>query len=426
MRVRGRWRPVGIGSAVLLVLVASVVVGYRVFAPAEIQTRADQPYPAMARARPGITGQLARTPLIVDGRLRVYAAQRQVWADARIGARTEETPYWSLRRWPQELVGVVAVPGPLVVSKWSDGALVAIDGRTGAIAWRARSPVGQHDYTGGRTGADTVYRPSDLYTGHGTDGRAVIVSTGPNDVAAFDAGNGAALWSVGVPRSCPSLTFTAPGFLGRWEACSDPAVLHRYDLTTGDELPDWRPPSPDGGWEITPLGCPTGRSECSGARTRRAGGVDEGWLLRREITAAPSLAPPGTWPVRDLAVGGPPGGAAEVTARSLADGTPQWTWRPPGGSSDTSPARVVAVERDAIYLVTERRTLVVLDPESGHELARSPLDRLGERVSPWLPGHVHARNRFVVVERLRDPPAPPGAGEDARYLGLRPVIVTGS
>jgi hypothetical protein len=420
---------VGIALAVLLVLAATAVVGYQVFAPAEIQTLAHKPYPAQARASSGISGQLSRTPLIVDGRLRVYAARRQVWADPSIRARTEEMPYWSLRRWPYELVGVVAAPGPLVVSKWSDGALVAIGARTGTVAWRARAPVGQRDYTGGRTGASTVYEPPDLYTGRTTDGRPVVVATGPNDLAVFDAAHGTPLWNAGVPRSCPSLTFTAPGFVARWDSCTEPAVLHRYDLATGEPLPDWRPPEAGGGWEITPLGCASGRSECTAARTRGADGTDQGWLLGPDISGAPPLAPAATWPVNDLAVGGPAGGGTEVTeltARSLGDGAPQWTWRPPEGSVDTSPARIVAVERRAIYLITQRRTLVVLDPQTGRELARSPLDRFGERVQAWVPGHVHARNRFVVVERLRDPPAPADAGEDARYLGLRPVVVTGS
>lgn len=441
--MRGVWRYLLLAVGALVPLATTTTVGYRVFAPAETLTPARDPYPALRRPSVGVAAELARAPLIVDGRLRVYAAKRQVWADTPVASRFETTPYWSLRRWPHEVVGVVAAPGPLVVSKWSDGALLAIDARTGAVAWRARSPVGLDHYTGGRTGAATVYEPPDLYTGRALAGRTVVVSSGAGAVAAFDSTSGALLWRADVPGSCAGTTFTGPGFLARLDSCANPAVLRRYDLATGSQLPDWRPPDAGAGWEITPLGCVTGRSECTAARTRRAGGVAEGWLLAREMVAAPALAAPDTWPVGDLAVGGPSGGPSagpagaggggepgrsagvtELTARSLRDGTPQWTWRPPEGSADRSPARIVAVERDAIYLVTERHTLVVLDPETGRELGRSPLYRVNRPTPPWTLGHVHARHRFVVVERLRDPIIP-SAGERGHYLGVRPVLIAG-
>ncbi|WP_309246285.1 hypothetical protein [Verrucosispora sioxanthis] len=88
---------------------------------------------------PGVTGRLPVAPLIVDGRLRVYAAPRQVYADQPVDSRSRRTPYWSFRRWPASLDAVVA-SGTTVVSRWSDGQLVAIDARTGRVAWRAAGP----------------------------------------------------------------------------------------------------------------------------------------------------------------------------------------------------------------------------------------------------------------------------------------------
>jgi len=434
VRVRGVWRYLLIALVALVPLAATAIVGYRVFAPVETLTLARDPYPALRRPSVGVAAELPRAPLIVDGRLRVYAAERQVWADTPVGNRFETTPFWSLRRWPHQVVGVVAAPGPLVVTKWSDGALLAVDARTGAVAWRASSPVGAHRYAGGRTGAATVYEPADLYTGRTVDGRTVVVSAGAEALAAFDSATGAALWRVDAAAFCAGTTFTGPGLFARLDTCADPAVLRRYDLATGAPLPDWRPPGADGGWEITLVGCATGRSECSAARTRFGGGADEGWLLGRDIESAPALSAPDTWPVADLAVSGGPGGAArggpggpsaELTARSLRDGTPRWTWRPPHGSADRSPARIVAVEPTAIYLVTEGRTLVLLDPKTGREIGRSPLQRFNRPTPPWTLGHVHARHRFVVVERVRDPVVP-GAGERGYYLGVRPVLIAGA
>ena len=435
---RGRRYPI-ITVAVLLILGAIAVVGYRVFAPAETFMQARTPYPSARAARPGISGELPRAPLIVDGRLRVYAANRQVWADTPVGARTEATPFWSLRRWPYELVGVVVAPGPLVISKWSDGTLLATDARRGTTAWRTRSVVGEESYTGGQTGADTIYAPPDLYTGRAEDGRTVVVSAGAGRLAAFDATNGNPLWTAeaappcslstpdGTPGAHASSTggpFTGPGFLALMDSCG--ASLRRYDLVTGRQLPDWAPPGARTGWELQPLGCVTGRSECTALRTRGGTGGQQGWLLAADLPEAEDLAASGTWLAGDLVVGGPDPSATstrEVVARSLETGRTQWTWRIPDTSSDRSPARIVAAEPKAIYMITEGRTLVVLDPENGRELTRSPLLQSGQPVEPWLAGQVYVSNRYVVVVRMRTLPGP---GTEAQYMGLRPVLMAGS
>lgn len=421
-----------------LALAAAGAVGYRVFAPTETITAARQEYPAARIATSGVSGELPRAPLIVDGRLRIYAAKRQVWADAPVAARTETTPFWSYRRWPAELVGVV-VTGVHAVSRWSDGELVAIGIRTGLPAWRTRSPVGGSEYTGGRTGAATVYTPPGLYTGRTYGGREVVVSAGEHTVMGFDAATGTPLWSTGASSRCRGDGFTGPGFYADVDGCAaGRPTLRRYDLADGRSLPDWRPPRSPAGWDVVPLGCRVGRSGCAAARTHDGGQPDRGsgWLFAvagPEVTEAPALAPAGAWLAGDLAVAGPatgpqpgvpadPASVRELTARSLPDGGTRWTWRAPDGSADTSAVRVVAADPTAVYLLSERRTLIVVDQASGLELARTPLERPGAQPQEWTAGFVYAHDRYVAVERLR---AAAGNGAGETYLGLRPVLVAG-
>src|SRR5262245_32048839 len=89
---------IAVGTVVALVLL--VVVGVRAFAPRDSVQLARTGYPALPQVRPVLYGPLLRMPLLVDGRLRVYGAQRQVWAEQPATARSSLTPYWSLRRWP--------------------------------------------------------------------------------------------------------------------------------------------------------------------------------------------------------------------------------------------------------------------------------------------------------------------------------------
>jgi outer membrane protein assembly factor BamB len=423
--VRGGWRLLTIALAVLLGLVAAGAVGYRVFRPTETVTPARESYPAARIAATGVSGELPRAPLIVDGRLRLYAAKRQVWADSPVAARTETTPFWSYRRWPAEVVGVV-LSGVYAVSKWSDGELVAIDVRSGTPVWRTRSPVATTGYLGGPTGATTVYAPPDLYTGRTYAGQDVVVSAGTHTLMAFDAASGTPLWSTNAATRCRTGGFTGPGFYADTDSCAgDRALLRRYDLASGRSLPDWQPPQARSGWEIVPLGCAVGRSDCAAARTFDDGRRDRGWLFGAagsDVTEAPALAPPSTWLAGDRAVGGTPGDppdVLELSARSVYDNRLLWTWRAPAGSVDSSAVRIVAAGPDAVYLISHQRTLVVLDPATGLEVVRTPLDRFGAEPQVWTAGFVYAHDRYVAIERLRDP----GAAEP--YLGLRPVLIAG-
>src|SRR5262245_49621122 len=138
-RVRWRrWLIVGLG--VLALLAGSGVIAYRVFAPHETLTLPTGPYPenqVITDDRP--FSELRAAPLVVEGRLRVYAEKWRVWSDAPVGERYESTPYWAFRRWPAQVIGVTAAPaatGPVVVTQWSDGEVIALDARRGVVAWR--------------------------------------------------------------------------------------------------------------------------------------------------------------------------------------------------------------------------------------------------------------------------------------------------
>src|SRR5258708_17080557 len=135
---RGR-RIAAIVVGTLVALAATAVIAYRVFAPHETLTGPTVAYPEVAvitDERP--YSELRAAPLVVEGRLRVYAEKWRVWADAPVGERYESTPYWAFRRWPAQVVGVIqasAPNGPVVITQWSDGELIALDARRGAVAW---------------------------------------------------------------------------------------------------------------------------------------------------------------------------------------------------------------------------------------------------------------------------------------------------
>jgi len=100
-------------AAVVAALLATVgVIGYRVLAPAETLNVADTPYPAGDVAVRARIGELVSAPLIVDERLRVFAEKRRVWADSTATAHNQTTPYWAYRRWPAQVVAVVAIEAP--------------------------------------------------------------------------------------------------------------------------------------------------------------------------------------------------------------------------------------------------------------------------------------------------------------------------
>ncbi|PWU58825.1 pyrrolo-quinoline quinone, partial [Micromonospora globispora] len=259
----GRRRILTAVVAVLAVGAAALVV-YRVLAPAEVRTVARAGYPPVATPPLGVIGRLPVAPLIVDGRLRVYAGTRQVYADQPVDDRHRVTPFWSYRRWPAKLDGVLA-SGTTVVSRWSDGTLVALDARTGRVAWRADGPEPGPVPKPRRTGAATVWDPRGLHLARTPNGRTVLVTSGERQAGGYDLTDGRQLWRADLPGGCRTdVATTATGELVTVDACTGPATVEFRDAATGSVRSRWRPPGGPDALVVTPVGCLGPRSECRG------------------------------------------------------------------------------------------------------------------------------------------------------------------
>ncbi|WP_027659747.1 outer membrane protein assembly factor BamB family protein [Salinispora fenicalii] len=404
-----------VAAVVVVVLMAAVAATvYRVLAPAEVSTPADGPYPTAATPDPGLVARLPVAPLVVDGRIRVYAAERQVYADAPVEFKHRSTPYWSFRRWPAELDGVVA-SGHTVVTRWSDGQVVALDGRTGEIAWRAEGPVPESDPEARRTGAETVWNPAGLFVASAAADTAVVLSAGRAAMAGWNLADGQQLWRSDVGSGCQqAVGTTTAGALVSIDSCGSAATVDFRDAATG-AVTRWSPPGGGEALVVTPLGCHSGRSGCAGLRTAVGPGDDaaRGWLFGAgEPAAAPVLDAPDTRLAGDVAVDVRDG---SLVAREARTGSEQWRHEDVGG------ARVLAVEPDRVHLVTESNDLITFDSVSGDERSRFRLS-LGTDSTSWAPGTAYAVGGYLAVECLRLPVD--SKADDQRYfLTSRPVLL---
>jgi outer membrane protein assembly factor BamB len=360
-----------------------------------------------------VIGSLPAAPLIVDGRLRIYAATRQVRADGPVDARTQRTPYWSYRRWPQELLGVVAT-GTTVIGRWSDGDVIALDGRTGKVTWRAAGkPPEKSGYKGGSTGAETVYEPEGLYTA----GDRVVVRDA-DFLRAIDVASGRELWRTPM-ADCREGGFTTAG--GRFvttDACGRSPAVEFYDVATGRLQNRWDPKSAGPALEVEPLGCAPAQSACTAMRTVDAIG-SRGWLLgepdgagEASVTATPALDPPGAVLAGDVGVTYAGG---DMVARALRGGAEVWRWH-----GDRS-SELLGTQSGGVHVLTENCDLVTLDPATGTEKSRFRL-AYGREGIDWQPGLVRAGDGFVAVERLVKAENSEADGAD-EYFGALPVIL---
>ncbi|MER7439325.1 PQQ-binding-like beta-propeller repeat protein [Micromonospora avicenniae] len=400
--------------ATLLVTAAVAATVYRVLAPAEVSTVAHAAYPAAAQPPVGVIGRLPVAPLIVDGRLRVYAGHRQVYADAPVDGRYRTTPFWSYRRWPAELVGVVA-SGTTVVSRWSDGRLVALDARDGRVAWRADGPVPQHRSSVRRTGSATVWDPVGLYLTRTPDGRDVLVATGDGEERGVDLTAGRELWRSEFGTPCRSDVGTTPtGQLVSVDGCAGEAAVEFRDAATGEVTSRWRPPGVTGELVVTPVGCRTATSGCSALRTAGPGdAAGRAWLVGAGApVAAPALDGLDTQLAGEQVVGTVDG---VLVGRSARTGTELWR-RP-----DLGPGRVIAVQPGRVHVLTDARELITLDPATGAERSRFTLT-VGQDSIGYVPGGVYAADGYVVVERLRQP-VDPDADDQAHFLTSEPLVL---
>ncbi|MEH1099716.1 outer membrane protein assembly factor BamB family protein [Micromonospora sp. CPCC 205561] len=420
MGLRNGRRRIAVAVAALLATVAVAATVYRVLAPAEVSTPARAGYPPAASPAPGVVGRLPVAPLIVDGRLRVYAAHRQVYADRPVGGRHRTTPFWSYRRWPAALDGVVA-SGTTVVTRWSDGRVVALDARTGRVAWRADGPAPVGERAVRRTGAATVWDPRGLFVARAADGREVVLTAGAW-VRAVDLTDGRELWQSHTTVTLPpdesacrdAVGTTASGQLIIVDSCGNSTVVEFRDAATGRVGLRWRPAGAGDELVATPVGCGTGRTGCAGLRTAAPGDdAGRGWLLGAgEPAAAPALDRPDAELVDGTAVAVVDGVVVGRSARTGAE-----LWR----RADLPQARLVAVQPGRAHLLTGTNDLVTLDPATGAQRSWFVLNAGSDGVG-WAPGAAYAAGGFVAVERLRKPVDP--TGDDQRYyLTSEPVIL---
>jgi outer membrane protein assembly factor BamB len=413
-----RWaRPAVIVVAAVVLLAATAGVAYRVLAPAETVSPATAPYPATGeQAQPGRYGNLAAAPLILDGRLRVYAEKRRVWADSPVTSKMLVTPFWAYRRWPAELVGVAGFerPGqPVVVSLWSDGALVALDGTAGRIAWRTTVEPGGR-YEGRRTGSKTVYEPTGLLSAQSTsDGPPVLLVSRAGHVRAYDPWDGRQRWErriEGDPKCHDE--FTAATTYLDLDNCASPPAVDILDAGTGRPVERWSPPGAQPGADITPWGCALGRSGCQLLSVAPGGNFRIG--TAGDVLPEPYAHPDNQLVSGDSVVAWTPGGYAQARSRVTGDEL----WRTP------ITGYVAAADSSRVYVVDPDEHLTVLDLRTGAQREQILLRDIGEHDHPtWWVWHVYVHDGFVALERMasenaRDP--------DSRYFWSKfPVVLVG-
>ncbi len=394
-------------GGVVALLVTGIAAG-RVFLPADTLDRSHLPQPRPATVDADVYGELMSAPLLVDSRLRVYAGDNRIWADGPVDTRLNTSALWAFRRWPATLVGVV-VTGHTVVSKWSDGQLVAIDADQRRIAWRAGGPVGATAYQGRRTGARTVYDPPDLYLGTAPDGGTVVVSAGTRDASGFDPASGRQLWHAALPGQ-PGCRrqFTSPGwFVVFVDGCAGPVTSAQFDLRTGAARTGQLDP------RMSPVGCAVGHSRCAGLA-----GPPAGVLFDPDGSTTPAAGLTGT----DLWLSGRTvlraSADGQIAARDAVTGAPVWSWLGDAG------AQIIAVEPDQLHVLTADHEMYTLALANGGLRSWFAAQIEGED-DGWKPGYVYAAHGFVAIERLL-PDGRPDQPDTAYYYGFPTVMFTGS
>jgi outer membrane protein assembly factor BamB len=384
---RAVWWQAAIAAVVLLVL--GVTAGIRVLAPAEVLSVSTS-----IKSRPiarvtGTAGQLYWAPVMV-GDYRIFAGDRLVRADYPYNGTTERSPFWSLRRWPQSLLGVVA-SGDLAISRWSDGDLVAIRASDGSRAWRAEGPESAPDASTPRerrTNEQLSWTPPDLYTAVDSAGVALVVVRGENAVRVYDANTGQE--RPQIEADCGPKSFTTAD--GRY-ACQTPAGLSVYDLAGATKY-DWAYPD-----KFKGDSCFLGASRCGLIREDKAQGkafrfTDQG------VLAAPQADVDGTRVWGDIAFTAD--NARTATATNMATGAVLWTW--PGREYDKN-LRVLAVQEGRVHLINLENRLITLDSATGAQISLFafgvPISKTTGEELHWTPGPSYAQDNLVVSVRRR-------------------------
>jgi outer membrane protein assembly factor BamB len=404
---------VALAGIVTGALIAAIgVTVWRVLRPSEVSTPAITAYPESDASQigPGKRGVLVAAPLIIDDRLRIFAKKREVWADGPPSYHYERSAFWSYRRWPAQLAGVVVTrdPKPIVVSTWSDGVIVGIDAETGKVAWRIQGDVLSEDYTGRRTGAPTVYSPPGLYTTS-----AGFVTSSKTAIRGYSA-KGTLLWEIPPPvqAACHGDEFTSDKQFFLLDTCTQ--TIRRVDGRSGLSLS----PFATAVDSLEPVSCVTLTSQCRAVRTSTEDETITGWLLAdTEPAESEPLAQPGALLANDVvAVPDDPEQVTELIGYNLASGEVAWRWLPP------APATLLVTSGDRIVLLLEGRTLATVSAKDGADLSRSGINLHHEPEEPYAVSAAYASNQYIVLERINEE-ATEESTDDAYYFTNRPILV---
>ncbi|WP_033342400.1 PQQ-binding-like beta-propeller repeat protein [Catenuloplanes japonicus] len=384
---RAVWWQAAVAAVVLLVL--GVVAGIRVLGPAEVLTVTTstngRPIPRVA----GTAGLLYWAPLIA-GNARVFAGDRLVRVDVPYNGTTERTPSWSLRRWPQSLLGVVT-SGELVISRWSDGDLVAINGGDGSRAWRATGPESAPDAgtpRERRTNEQLTWTPPDLYTADDSAGVPLVVVRGESSVRVYEARTGTE--RPQIEADCGPKSFTTAD--GRF-ACQTSAGLSVYNLAGGAKY-DWAYAD-----KFKADSCFLGASRCGLVREDKAKGKAYRFT-DTAVVATPQADVEGARVWGDVVF--TTDGARTATATNMETGAVVWTW--PGREYDKK-LRVLAVQKDRVHLINLDNRMVTLDQATGAQISLFafgvPISKSTGEELHWTPGPAYAQDNLVVAVRRR-------------------------
>jgi outer membrane protein assembly factor BamB len=393
---RGLGRALAVPIGALLLVAGLGAVAWRVLRPSATFDRAGTGYPVRPAATAAWSGSLQHAPLILDGRLRVYAEARRVWADATPTGRYETSPYWSYRRWPAQVVGVVTVerPVPYVLVRWSDGVVTGIDARAGRIGWQRRiAPADRHGYAGRRTGARTMYDPPGLHTAAGPDDRPVLVVAGDRTAAGYDPHTGRRLWTRSI--GCPDAT----GWTGTTTyviRCGD--RLDIVGAATGRPVATWTGHSPQ------PCGCALGHSGCQMITT------GDGTTARLAADGTPTPVPAADAGTDRTVAGGYVEWRADSYLGVVDADTGAYRWQRPLRGT------VLATDAARLYLLAPGYRLITLDATTGAEVSTVQLG-FGRR---WWPGYVYVHDGFVVLERVVGSPR---SNDDGYYYSAQGSVL---
>ncbi|SCL34867.1 PQQ-like domain-containing protein [Micromonospora rhizosphaerae] len=393
-----RWWKVVLLLVVVVALVALAGVGvYQWVRPGEWASAAAGPYPSPESTSPGVVAELPAIPLIVDGRLRVFATKHDVWAEP-LTAPAGSKPFWSYHRFPATVTGVVVASAhrqqsPVVAVKWSTGSLIGIDARTGRVAWRrtVEKHLGGDHWIGGPTGVAMLYGDSllGLFTAQNAQAEPVIISAGERSIEAFRPATGQSLWRI-EPSGCTGVSWTGRRVVAVVVACDQPKTIHLYDTGTGREVGTWRPgantTASQSSWIVVwRVGCRVALSECAGFVVSDDGGA---WLLDGEGHVV-AVSDPGWGSVLvEQAIVRVGDDRRAIRAASVDDGRELWQW--PSSEEIVD----LAADEQGVYAITRTDQLLRLDPRSGNLISSIALP----------PGahdsfHVYASGGYVIVDR---------------------------